>query len=729
MNPFRFLRLPLALLLLLAVSAATARDVEPGRICSAVCDLLEQGHYSQRRIDPAMSRLLLKNYLDTLDADHLFFTQKDIDGLQTSCGAGLGNEILSGKLDSAYRISDLYRRRVEERVAKINELVKEPFDFKSERTAEVNRERAPWPKDAAEADRLWRDRIEGEFLDERLNEHAADPAPKVVAQRYDEILCDVRGQGREDVAATFLSVLAQTFDPHSDYLTKTQLEDLDADMRLSTIGIGAVLQAEAGYIKVVDVLPGSPAQADGRLKVNDRIVAIAEGKGKFVNLVGMRLDKALDLIRGKKGTTIRLQVIAGRAANSSDRKVVELVRNEVKLKDQEAKAEIIEAPRGDGQSERLGWITLPEFYGDDKGSSATRDVRALLKRLMAENITGLVMDLRQNGGGALDEAVSLTGLFINKGPVVQEKESDGHIYVSKSKDALAFYNGPMVVLTDHLTASASEIFAAAMQDYGRAVVIGGDRTFGKGTVQTVVELKDFIRVRGRKARDAGALQMTIAKFYRIAGGSTQLRGLVPDIKLPSPYDLPDEGETALKNPLPYDEIKPAAFKKAIDHPLFLSELRERSAARVAAEPEFAYMVEDLKRDQERLAANRVSLNEEARRAEMAAEKVLKTKRSGERIARGLPAGKIYQLPLDDVRKAVLQVANKPRLAEVRRDRDARADADRAKENDSAPAIDPVREETLRILSDLTTLSRSLKTASAQTASAVTHGNRVTKAAQ
>jgi len=436
----------------------------------------------------------------------------------------------------------------------------------------------------------------------------------------------------------------------------------------------------------------------------------------------MKLDKVVEMIRGKKGTTVRLQVIPARAADPSKRKLIEIVRDEIKLKDSEAKAEIIERQDATGQTRRLGWITLPSFYADmehsgSKGAkSTTRDVLALLNRLKQENIGGLVIDLRRNGGGSLEEAVNLTGLFIKRGPVVQAKDSNGNIHVSRDRDQNLVYDGPLVVLTNKLSASASEIFAAALQDYGRAVIVGDHSTFGKGTVQTMLEIGRFIPFLGGSGNEAGALKLTIQKFYRIAGGSTQLRGVLSDIVLPSPYDNPDIGESALKDPLPYDEVDPLDYEKVIDHPLFLNELRARSAARVAVDPEFRYLVDDTNRMKQKLASNKISLNEKARRAETSEDKARNDRRTAERAKRKQAESKDFMITLDNVDKPGLQPASneKKSLASAdledaavdEDDEDAPEGSDRKK-----PEIDPIRAEALDIVGDLIELSHAPKTAS------------------
>jgi carboxyl-terminal processing protease len=533
----------------------------------------------------------------------------------------------------------------------------------------------------------------------------------VLTQRYDQLLLNLHEQTNEDIIRDFLTTLALTYDPHSEYLSKSDLENFSINMRLSLVGIGAVLHSEDGYAKIMELVAGGPAERDGRLKVNDRISAVAQGDGAFVDCVGMKLDKVVDMIRGKKGTTVRLQVIAARGTDPSQRTVINIVRDEIKLKEQAAKADLIEAasPTG-GTPVKIGWITLPSFYADMEHSgeagakSTTTDVLALLNRLKQENIGGLVMDLRQNGGGSLDEAVKLTGLFINKGPVVQAKDANGMVHISRDRDPSIAWDGPMIVLTNRLSASASEIFAAALQDYGRAIIVGDESTFGKGTVQTMLEIGKFIPFLGSDPSDAGALKLTIQKFYRIAGGSTQLKGVLSDIRIPSRYDRPDFGESDLKDPMPYDEVEPADYDKW-DHPLYVKELRARSEARVAADREFRWITEDLTRTKEKIADNKISLNEKARRQELADDKSREEKRVAERAKHARPGEKDYLITLDNVDKPKLELVNNV-TGKTAQGTDANAgadddadDDDDVSQKDKPVVFDPIREETLNILAD------------------------------
>ena len=709
-----------------AENAPTSGGPDPGQICISVSRLLEQGHYSKRKLDDTLSRKFLNNYFDALDFNHLFFTQKDIDTFTAKYVTALGDDVLLGNPDPAYDIYNVYKKRVEDRVAKVKTLLTGTFDFTARNeTIELNRQKSPWPKDEADADQLWRLRVKGEFLQERLTDHPIDPPVKVLTRRYDQLLRNLHEQTNEDVLRDFLTTLALTYDPHSEYLSKSDLENFSINMRLSLVGIGAVLHSEDGYAKIMELVAGGPAERDGRIKVNDRISGVAQGNGEFVDCVGMKLDKVVDMIRGKKGTTVRLQVIAARGTDPSQRKVIPIVRDEIKLKEQAAKADLIErdSPNG-GPPVRLGWITLPSFYADMEKSgepgakSTTTDVSLLLNRLKQENIGALVMDLRRNGGGSLDEAVKLTNLFIKKGPVVQAKDANGVVHVSRGHDPNIAWDGPLIVLTNRLSASASEIFAAALQDYGRAVIVGDESTFGKGTVQTMLEIGKFIPFLGSDPSDAGALKLTIQKFYRIAGGSTQLRGVLSDIKLPSPYDHPDLGESALKDPMPYDEVEPASYDKW-DHPLYIKELRARSEARVASDREFRWISDDLARVKQKIADNTISLNEKGRRDELAADKAREDKRIAERAKHPHSGQKDYLITLDNVDKPALQLVNDEKGKDaVKADQNAGADEQSGDdEDDVVPTkdkkvvFDPIQNETLNILTDFVELTRTTRTAS------------------
>jgi len=715
-----------AALVAFAVAAQPIRaksDAE--QVAVSVGRLLEEGHYTHQPLNDEVSRKFLRTYLELLDFSHLFFTQQDVDTLSAKYATSLDDDVLLGNLKPGHEIYALYTKRVDERVAKIKAMLKEPVDFKNDATIELSRQKAPWPKNTEEADAIWRGRIASELLQEHLSEHPIEPGPQLISRRYDRLSRNVHEQDKDEQVKLFLDALAQAYDPHSEYLSKADLKNFSITMGLSLVGIGAMLRTEDGYAKIESLVPGGPAQMDGRLKVGDRISAVAQGNGEFNDVRDMRLDKVVEQIRGKKGTKVRLLVIPADAPDPSKRKTVELVRDEIKLKDQEARADLIIKKDENGDPVKLGWITLPSFYADmDRHQkSTTKDVLALLKRLKKENIAGLIVDLRRNGGGSLEEAIALTGLFLKSGPVVQTKNANGSIVVSSDPDPGIAYTGPLIVLTSRQSASASEIFAAALQDYGRALIVGDKNTFGKGTVQTILEIGRFTSLLGSRSQEDGALKLTIQKFYRVAGGSTQLNGVASDIVLPSLSDLPEFGEGALKNCLPYDEVPKARFTKWSDsnHQLFTDELKRRSDSRVQANPEFRYVMEDMERLRERLNENRISLSEDVRRKELTEDKVRKEERSKERLARQTEDVHIYRVTLDTVDKPNLKLimfpgkvaANKKKVSPEAA-ADAESETATSDDGTKEPAIDPGRDESLNILADLVDLNRGPTTASAAT---------------
>ena len=753
MKSFRFLRALLATLVVVSTSSlAVGADADPSQITISVGRLMEQGHYSRHKLDNEISVRLLHLYLENLDYGHLVFTQQDLDAFAAKYGDALDDDILLGNPTPAYEIFDLYKKRVQERVAKVKQwLAQDKFKFKSDRTVMVNRQKAAWPKDEAEADQLWHDRLESELLALKLAKKPLESPIKVVTRRYDQFLHSVQEQTNRDAVDQFLSALAQTYDPHSEYMSKDEYQNFLVQMKLSLVGIGAVLKkSDDGYTKIMELVVGGPAEKEGHLKVGDRITAVAQGDKPFVEVIDMKLDKVVSMIRGKKGTTVHLLVIPSHASDPSVRKKIAIVREEVKIKDQEAKAYIIDKPDANGgASQRIGWITLPGFYGDTDGpnpKSTTDDVSKLLQRLKKENISALVIDIRRNGGGYLAEATRLTGLFIKKGPVVQVKDANGKIDVLNADEPSVTYDGPLIVLTSRLSASASEIFAGALQDYGRAVIVGDQHTFGKGTVQQLLPVDRFVQFLSGSGGEAGALKLTIQKFYRVAGGSTQFRGVNSDVVLPSLWDRDDIGESALKGPLPYDEVPSASFSKSLHQPLFLDELRNRSTTRVTANPEFKYINDDIAQLKETLDGNKVSLNEQTRRNEIAKQKTLREKRIAERNKRSKPTDlKVYAVTLDNVDNAGLElakndgtkknieqwVAQDPATkhketasaqdgakkdgkvaskksaepAQPAEDADENEDDPEALDSANTPVVDPIRAETLNIAADLIELRK------------------------
>jgi carboxyl-terminal processing protease len=737
----RLWTLVLAIALAIAAPLPAAKpeqdDGRLGEIAQTVGRMLESAHYSRQRlnqeVEPGVTqaRKALERYLELLDYNRLFFTQADIDEFISKHGEWIHEDILGGNLQPAYAIYDRFLRRVEDRVGKINALLDKGFTFDSERTAQINRDKEPWPANEAEADRIWADRLEAELLQAILAEQAleesaakkraeaeadgaevepdedAPAAPKrtpveTIRKRYERLLKTLQEETREDQANTFLSALAQSYDPHSEYMGQRALDNFNIQMGLSLVGIGAVLRSEDGYAKIVELVPGGPADRGGQLKENDRIVAVAQGDAEFEDVVDMKLDKVVERIRGKKGTTVRLQVMPAASLDPSKLTVISIVRDEVQLKDQQAKAQVIDTLDSDGADTRIGWITLPSFYANmnqrgQPARSTTKDVAALLKRLKKEGIEGLVIDLRRDSGGSLEEAIRMTGLFIPKGPVVQAKDTDGNITPMNDSDPGVMWDGPLIVLMNRLSASASEIFAAALQDYGRAVVVGDEQSFGKGTVQTLIDVQRFMPLFAQ-TRDAGAVKLTIQKFYRVKGGSTQLRGVASDIVLPSLTDHEDVGEGSLKNPLGYDEVPARRFTPSGNIGALVPRLRSASEARVAASPEFDYVQEDRERLRLRIEENEVSLNKSERLAEIEQDKARREARIAERKKRGAPELFAMEVTLDTVDAPELQKVSldKPPKSSYG---DAAEEEDPSAPDEEEPFVDPVRDETLLIMQD------------------------------
>jgi carboxyl-terminal processing protease len=720
MKIFKYLVVSLTLVSLTTLSNGQLKSntVDSRQVAITVAKLLEQAHFTRQKLDSSMSRKVLDTYLESLDYTKLFFTQEDIDKIHQKYDGTLDQDLIVGNVQPARDIYSTFKERVESRAGKIRKLVNENFSFKSTRTVALDRRKEPWPANDQDADNLWRDRIEGELLQERLNKFAIDPGPKAVSKRYDQLVKNLEERDDNDVLQLFLNAVAQTYDPHSEYLGKGDLESFEINMRLSLTGIGAELRVEDGYAKIERLIPGGPAQMSGKVNVGDRIAAVGQGKDNFVDVVDMKLEKVVELIRGKKGSAVRLQIIPSDTSDPSKRKVVELVRDNVKLTEQEAKAELIDRTLPDGTSQKLGWITLPSFYQDMErsrtGKSTSRDVAALIKRLEQEGIQGLVIDLRRNGGGSLDEAIKMTGLFITQGPVVQVKESGGDIEVLKDRDPSVAYSGPLIILVNKLSASASEIFAAALQDYGRAAIVGDSSTFGKGTVQTLLELGRFIPLLGGSSNDAGALKLTVQKFYRVAGGSTQLHGVSSDVVLPSLSDNSEIGESALEHPLPYDEVEPAAIDIANNHKqLFVDDLKKRSNNRIAQDQSFQDILADAKELKDRLKSNRLSLNEKTRRDQLDKDNAQKQKeQADEKKMQAQVHDKRYELTLGDVDKPQLKLIEKAPAQKDQKAQDNSSDPNATIEDENGTTLDAdaIRRETLNITTDLVDLQKSPRTA-------------------
>ena len=584
-------------------------------ISTNVAKLIEELHYSLPRLDNSVSSAILDRYLDTLDGNRMYFTSSDIASFNR-LRYELDDRTRTGDLQPVFDIFNLFRKRAGERIDTAIALLGTEPDYTLDETFQWDRSELPWPATEEEINEVWRKNVKSDGLRLMLTDKTWAEAAVTLKDRYERSYKRITQLTNDDVFEMYMNAVAHNMDPHSSYLSPRQSEEYRIQMSLSYDGIGASLQLEDDYVKVNNIIPGGPAQADGRLKAEDRITAVGEGDGELVDVIGWRLDDVVQKIRGPGGTVVRLQVLPPGAAPGSE-KVIELVRDKIKLEEQAAKKELLTIQLEDKRY-RIGVITVPSFYqdfaarsrGDDDYTSTSRDVARLIEEFRAEGrLDGLVMDLRANGGGHLSEATELSGLFIERGPIVQLRETRGTIQQLDDPSPTAVYSGPLAVLVDRYSASASEIFAAAIQDYDRGVIVG-QQTFGKGSVQNLFPLDRLMR-----GTDNGQLTLTIGKYYRVTGESTQHRGVIPDIELPSMVDAAEVGESTRETALPWDRIQPTRFRADPALATQLDELRAHQQLRASNDPEFRYLLSDIAAVKEIAAQKSVSLNLNGRIAE------------------------------------------------------------------------------------------------------------------
>jgi carboxyl-terminal processing protease len=580
--------------------------------------VLARYHYKAMPLDDALSEKIFDRYFKTLDSEKLYFVQSDIDQFDVVRNK-LDDAINNENLTLPFSIYNVYQQRFNQRMAFARELIKGKFDFSTDETFQLDREKAAWPKNEEEARDLWRRRVKNDFLRLKLAGKDDKSIRETLDKRYDNYQTRMRKLNNEDVFQMFMNAYATSIEPHTNYLGPRSAENFDIAMRLSLEGIGAVLQSRDEYTVIREVVPGSPAALSGKLKVGDRIVGVAQNDTTpFTEVLGWRIDDVVQLIRGAKDSTVRLDVLPADAGTDGKHTQVSMVRKKISMEEQSAKKSVIEVRDG-GVKRRIGVISLPTFYldfdarrrGDKDFKSATRDVARILGELKKEKVDNVLIDLRNNGGGSLIEAIELTGLFIDKGPVVQQRTAEGKIDVESDTNAGLAWDGPVGVLINRGSASASEIFAAAIQDYGRGLIIG-EPTFGKGTVQQLLSLDKFAP---SDKVHYGELKMTVAQFFRINGGTTQLRGVVPDIKLPVLGDSESFGESSYDNALPWTSIKPANYVPAGDLKELFAPLQKRHEVRIARDKDFQYLNEDIAEMRKLRKENAISLNETVRRKE------------------------------------------------------------------------------------------------------------------
>jgi carboxyl-terminal processing protease len=543
-----------------------------------------RAHYTQVKMDDALSEKIFDRYIKQLDYARNVFLATDIDAFQ-KYRLEFDRVIARGKLDAAYEIFNLnLQRRLERYEYALSLLEKESFDFTKDEVYNFDREELAWPKDIDELNALWRLKVKYDALNLTLAGKEWPKIQKVLGKRYRYAIKRLKQSESEDVFQVVMNSFARVVEPHTSYLSPRNAEKFQMDMNLSLEGIGAVLRAEEDYTVINSVVPGGPADKSKNVKPKDRIVGVAQDKDKFEDVIGWRLDDVVDLIKGPKGTTVRLQILPAKAEDDAVIKVVTIVRDKIILEDRAAKSEVYFENKDDKNSKKLGVITIPSFY-----NNLSRDVKKELDKLKAEQVSGIIVDLRGNGGGSLREATLLTGLFIEKGPVVQVRDGANRVQVNSDDDGVSSYNGSLTVMVNRYSASASEIFAAAIQDYGRGVIVG-EHTFGKGTVQ---QHRGLGRVYDLYENPFGSIQFTIAKFYRINGGSTQHRGVLPDITFPSAVNPEDWGESKEKNALPWDQIPKARYQRLDNLSNDLSYLSSLHTERIKSNREFNYLLDDI----------------------------------------------------------------------------------------------------------------------------------------
>ena len=638
-----------ALLCLSAPVGASAEDNEDNPIPSIlesdqrhrqvsrmVTRFVERAHYSKINVDDELSGIVLDNYIDALDANKFYFRESDIIYFQRY-RESLDDVLRSGNFNPVFDIFRLYRLRAQQNLEYAISLLDEPLDFTTDDIYVFDRSELPWLNTPEEMQALWQQRVTNDALSLILADKAWEEAAEVLDKRYSRVLKRINKLDSDDVVETFLNTFTRTLDPHSSYLSPRQSEEYKIQMSLSYQGIGASLQLEDDLVAVMNIIPGGPAAIDGRLEPNDRITAVGQGQDEeMVDVVGWPLDDVVQLIRGPSGTTVRLQILPADAMPGAEQRILELTRDKIKLEEQAASSSRISLEK-EGQTANIGIINIPSFYQDydarSKGEkdyvSTTRDVRRLIEELQQEDIDGLVIDLRGNGGGHLSEATALTGLFINKGPVVQLKDTTGRIEVLDDPEPNAIYDGPLVVLVDRFSASASEIFAAAIQDYQRGVVIG-QRTFGKGTVQNLYILDQY----ARRVPDPGLgqLTLTIGKYYRVTGGSTQHRGVLPDIDLPSAIDVEKIGESSRERALPWDQIRATGFAALQPLDREIADLTQSYNLRIQGNADIDYLRSDIAAVDAVRTQTSVSLNKEVRLAERETKRLEQLQRENQRRA-------------------------------------------------------------------------------------------------
>lgn len=592
-----------------------------GKEAKVITYILDNNHYRKITLNDSLSSVILDSFIKGLDNNKTYFTTSDLQSFEKYRNK-IDDLIRAENVEVAYLIYNSFRKEFDERMNYImTQLIPQQFDYNVDEFYETDRDKEPWCKTEAELNEVWRKIIKSQALSLKLTGKSQTDIEKMLKERYERFAKSIKQFNSEDVFSMYMNAVTESYDPHTNYMSPKAADLFKQQMTLSLEGIGARLQTENDYTRVAEVIPGGPAQKSALIQVNDRIVGVGQGtSGEMVDVIGWRIDEVVKLIKGPKGTTVRLQILPAETGVNGAPKTISLVRDKIKLDDQRAQKTLIHYQKG-GKDLKLGVITLPQFYmdfegyqkGDPNYTSTTRDVQKLVKELQASNIDGLVLDLRNNGGGSLTEAIDLTGLFIKNGPVVQVKNSANKIETLTDDNPSLLYNGPLVVLTNRFSASASEIFAGAIQDYHRGVIVG-ESSYGKGTVQTVVNLNRFINDPNNQV---GELKITFQKFYRVTGSSTQHKGVIPDIKLPTALSPEQFGEGSSPSALPWDEIKGTLYQKTpIINDKVISSLTKSYQDRLKTDAALQRFVTETEETTKSYKDTKVSLNEVTRKKEI-----------------------------------------------------------------------------------------------------------------
>lgn len=622
-----------------------------GRLSIEIANVLRFQHYREPELNDSFSAQVFDRYLRYLDPGRMYFLKRDIDQF-SKARYSIDDMLRTGDVQWAYDVYETYRKRVNQRIDFTLSLKEQSFDYTTRERYRYDRENAPWLHTAYQLDSLWTLKIKSEALSLRLAGKGEDESETTIARRYENLRNNLRKQKSEDVYQLFMNAVCETADPHTNYFAPPTADNFKISMSNSLEGIGATLRTEGEFTKIIALTKGGPAEKSKELSVNDKIIAVAQGDtGRFEDVIGMRIDEVVSRIRGPKGTVVRLQILGANDPVGSPPRTVRLVRDKIKLEDQSAKSEILRLKSGN-TTYKFGVVHLPSFYLDQEAmqkgekdfKSTTRDVRMILEQFEKEKVQGVIIDLRGNGGGSLYEAVELTGLFVDREPIVQVRNNHGHLEVRYDEVGVA-WRGPLLVMVDRFSASASEIFSAAIQDMGRGVVVGS-KTFGKGTVQNIVDLN---RLMPREKERLGQVKLTVAKFYRISGGSTQHAGVTPDVPFASAIPEDEYGESAEPTALPFDQIAPVTHRGAPLEDLLLQTLRYKSALRLEKSQEYQWYLEDIEMNRRKRLDGTVTLNEEEMKEERRREEERQLmKLNAMRQKKGLkPLEKLSDRPKDE----------------------------------------------------------------------------------